>query len=57
MSEIKNKEKGRSKTYFTYLLVILMLANILDSYVTIVNGMFPSKIAEEFLSGYSLNEL
>ncbi|MFX1339434.1 MAG: MFS transporter [Promethearchaeota archaeon] len=56
MSEHKNNEILRSKGYFRYLIFILILANIVDSYVTIVNGMFPSKIAEEFLSGYSTNE-
>ena len=56
MSENKDTEISRSKGYFKYLIFILMLANIIDSYVTIVNGMFPSKIAEEFLSGYTTNE-
>jgi MFS family permease len=56
MSKNVNKEKKRSKAYFTYLIFILILASILDSYVTIVGGMFPSKIAEEFLSGYKTNE-
>jgi len=53
MSDI---ETSRSKRYFKYLIFILILASIIDSYVTIVNGMFPSKIAEEFLSGYTTNE-
>ncbi len=56
MSEIKDNEISRSKGYFRYLIYILMLASKIDSYVTIVNGMFPSKIAEEFLSGYTTNE-
>jgi len=56
MSELKEKKISRSKTYFKYLIFILILASIIDSYVTIVGGMFPSKIAEEFLSGYDTNE-
>jgi len=56
MSESKNTEILRSKGYFRYLIFILILASIIDSYVTIVNGLFPSKIAEEFLSGYTTNE-
>ena len=56
MSENKNSDISKSKRYFKYLIFILILANIIDSYVTIVMGMVPSKIAEEFLSGYTTNE-
>lgn len=56
MSENKNTDISKSKRYFKYLIFILILANIIDSYVTIVMGMVPSKIAEEFLSGYTTNE-
>ncbi len=56
MTETTDAEISRSKGYFRYLIFILILASIIDSYVTIVNGMFPSKIAEEFLSDYTTNE-
>jgi len=56
MSDINNKTISRTRAYFIYLIIILMVANAIDAYTTIVNGMFPSKIAEEFLSGYSTNE-
>ena len=56
MSDSTSKTISRSRAYFIYLIIILMIANAIDAYTTIVNGMFPSKIAEEFLSGYSTNE-
>jgi len=51
-----SKEIIRTRAYFIYLIIILMLVQIIDSYATVVPGAFPSKIAEEFLSDYSKNE-
>lgn len=54
MSEINNeKSTGRSKKYFLYLILILMLVQILDSYATVFPGAIPSTIAESFLSDKS----
>jgi MFS family permease len=54
MSEIKNeKSTERSKKYFLYMILILMLVQILDSYATVFPGAIPSAIAESFLSGKS----
>ncbi|MHA1986579.1 MAG: MFS transporter [Promethearchaeota archaeon] len=51
MSE-NNKEdiKGRSRKYFLYMIFILMLVQILDSYATVFPGAIPSAIADSFLS-------
>ncbi|MBN2157491.1 MAG: MFS transporter [Candidatus Lokiarchaeota archaeon] len=54
-------EKGattvkRKKGYFIYLLIILVFVQLLDSYSASYTGSFPSKIIEEFLSGYSQNK-
>ncbi|TFG06576.1 MAG: MFS transporter [Promethearchaeota archaeon] len=46
----------RTRAYFAYLIVVLILVEILDTYATVIVGAFPSKIAEEFLSQYSENE-
>jgi len=56
MSEI-NKEKTteRTRKYFLYMIFILMLVQILDSYATVFPGAIPSVIAETFLSGKSEN--
>jgi len=51
-----SKEFTRTRAYFIYLIIILMLVQIVDTYCTVVPGAFPSKIAEEFLSEYSKNE-
>ncbi|MFX1427595.1 MAG: MFS transporter [Promethearchaeota archaeon] len=54
MSEINNeKNTERSKKYFIYMIFILMLVQILDSYATVFPGAIPSAIAESFLSGKS----
>ncbi len=54
MSEINNETStGRSKKYFLYLVFVLMLVQILDSYATVFPGAIPSAIAESFLSGKS----
>jgi MFS family permease len=56
MSEI-NKEKTteRTRKYFLYMIFILMLVQILDSYATVFPGAIPSAIAETFLTGKSEN--
>ncbi len=56
MDPTNSNLKSRTKAYFIYLIIILILVEILDSYATVVVGAFPSKIAEEFLSDYSVNE-
>ncbi|MFX1571671.1 MAG: MFS transporter [Promethearchaeota archaeon] len=52
-SEIRIKE--RSKSYFKYLILVLMLVQIIDSYATVFPGAIPSAIAAEFLSGKPVN--
>ncbi len=49
----KKKSKNSSLSYFKYLILILMLVQILDSYATIYPGAMPSAIAGDFLSNYS----
>ena len=49
------KSSGRSKSYFKNLILVLMLVQILDSYVTLFPGAIPSAIASEFLSGMSVD--
>ncbi len=46
----------RTKKYFMYLLLILILVQIMDAYSTAYTATFPSKIIEEFLPGYGQNE-
>ena len=55
MSEINNDKDSRSKSYFRYLILILILVQILDSYGTVFPGAIPSLIAVEFLSAYETN--
>ncbi len=51
MSENDNEKlTGRSRKYFLYMIFILMLVQILDSYATVFPGAIPSTIAESFLS-------
>ncbi|MFX0103442.1 MAG: hypothetical protein ACFFCS_28025, partial [Candidatus Hodarchaeota archaeon] len=48
----ENNEGGiakRSKKYFTYLVIILFIVQLLDSYITQVPNVIPSAIIEEFL--------
>ena len=45
----KASGSGRSKRYFLYLIFILMLVQILDSYATVFPGAIPSAIAKDFL--------
>ncbi len=49
----KKQSKNSSLSYFKYLIFILMLVQILDSYATIYPGAMPSAIAGDFLSNYS----
>jgi MHS family alpha-ketoglutarate permease-like MFS transporter len=56
MTENKNNKISRSRAYFIYLIIILIFVNIIDSYTTILQGLFPSAIAKEFLSEYPTNE-
>jgi len=46
----------RSKAYFKYMIFILVLVQILDTYSTFYNSVISSKIVEEFLAAYSQNE-
>ncbi|MFW9867334.1 MAG: hypothetical protein ACFFEN_14655, partial [Candidatus Thorarchaeota archaeon] len=56
MLEINNnKKKVRSKKYFLYVILVLMLVQILDSYATVFPSAIPSAIAGEFLSKLSEN--
>ncbi|MFX0011294.1 MAG: MFS transporter [Candidatus Hermodarchaeota archaeon] len=45
----------RSKSYFRYMIFILMLVQILDSFSTIFPGAIPTAIANEFLPGLDQN--
>ena len=54
MSEKNNidisKEMSITRAYFIFLIVVLMLVQIVDTYCTVVLGAIPSQIAKEFLS-------
>lgn len=54
--DIKKKSSDRTRKYFIYLFIILIFVQIMDAYTTSYTAAFPSKIIEEFLSGYSINE-
>ena len=56
MSENKKSDITRTKGYFIYLMIILMLVNMLDSITTVTQGLILSSIANEFLTDYSKNE-
>ena len=45
----------RSKSYFRYMIFVLMLVQILDSFSTIFPGAIPTAIANEFLPGLDQN--
>ncbi|MFW9950538.1 MAG: MFS transporter [Candidatus Thorarchaeota archaeon] len=45
----------RSKSYFKYMIFVLMLVQILDSFSTIFPGAIPTTIANEFLPGLDKN--
>jgi len=45
----------RSSSYFKYMIFILILVQMLDTYTGFYNTVIPSKVVEEFLSDYSQN--
>ena len=49
-------ERNNSKSYFRYLIFVLMLVQILDTYSTIYPGSMVSKVVGEFLVGLPPNE-
>lgn len=49
-------ERNNSKSYFRYLIFVLMLVQILDTYSTIYPGSIVSSIVSEFLGGLPPNE-
>ena len=51
-----SKEISITRAYFIFLIVVLMLVQIVDTYCTVVLGAIPSQIAKEFLSEYSENQ-
>ncbi|TFF93548.1 MAG: MFS transporter [Promethearchaeota archaeon] len=53
MNENNKRNFSRSKTYLLYLIIVLMFVEILDTYTTNFPNVIPSKIIEEFLSGFS----
>ena len=56
MVEIKNNGQSvRSKSYFRYLIFVLMLVQILDTYSTLYPGSIPSLIVAEFYPGVPAN--
>ncbi len=50
-------ERNNSKSYFRYLIFVLMLVQILDTYSTIYPGSMVSKVVGEFLVGLPPNEV
>lgn len=59
MVEEKNsKKKGKSKSFFIYMIICLMFVEILDTYTTLFPTSIPSKVIGEFLIdpfGLSIN--
>jgi MHS family alpha-ketoglutarate permease-like MFS transporter len=55
MTETNINQIARSKSYFKYLVFVLMLVQILDTYSTLYPGSIPSLIVAEFLSGIPTN--
>ncbi|GAJ22889.1 unnamed protein product, partial [marine sediment metagenome] len=52
MVEIKNNGQSvRSNSYFRYLIFVLMLVQIRDTYSTLYPGSIPSLIVAEFYPG------
>lgn len=51
----QNNGTIRSKSYFKYMIFILMLVQIMDAYSTVFSGAIPSAIAAEFLGAYSID--
>jgi len=57
MTEFNNESSiKRSESYFKYLVFVLMLTQILDTYSTVFPGSIPSLIKAEFLGSYPVNE-
>lgn len=54
--DIRKNSKKRTRKYFIYLFIILIFVQIMDAYTTSYTAAFPSKIIEEFLTGYSTNQ-
>ena len=53
----QNSENSESlQNYFKYMIIVLILVLILDNYTQFYSNVIPSKIVEEFLSGYPVNE-
>ncbi len=52
ITEINNDNKETPDRYFKYLVFVLMIVQILDTYTTVLPGSFPSLIAKEFLSDF-----
>ena len=42
----------RSSAYSKYMIFVLILVQILDTYTGFYNSVIPSKVVEEFLSNY-----
>lgn len=55
MNEKKLTKTSRSKSYFIYMIIILMCVEILDTYTTNFPNVIPSRIIAEFLSTYPIN--
>jgi len=55
MTETTNNQITRSKSYFKYLIGVLMLVQILDTYSTLFPGSMPSLIMAEFFPGEPIN--
>ncbi len=55
MTETTNNQITRSKSYFKYLIGVLMLVQILDTYSTLYPGSIPSLIMAEFFPGEPTN--
>ena len=55
MTETTNNQITRSKSYFKYLIGVLMLVQILDTYSTLYPGSMPSLIMAEFFPGSPAN--
>ncbi len=55
MTETANNQATRSKSYFKYLIGVLMLVQILDTYSTLYPGSMPSLIMAEFFPGSPAN--
>ncbi len=55
MSQKEGNSSKSSRSYFLYMVFILMLVQVLDSYTTSFPTLIPSRIIAEFLAGYPEN--